>query len=43
MDDESFGMKAATELLSSLNPVEQKKLLNKIAESEPVMANVFEG
>ena len=38
MDDESFGMKAATELLSSLNPVEQKKLLNKIAESEPEMA-----
>ena len=38
MDDESFGMKAAIELLSSLNPTEQKKLLSKIAESEPKMA-----
>ena len=38
MDDESFGMKAAIELLSSLNPPEQKKLLSKIAESEPKMA-----
>ena len=33
MDDESFGMKAAIELLSSLNPTEQKSFSLKLLKA----------